>query len=201
MRSARTGAPGAIVAGGRRVTLLACALALVACAPAWADDPPPSAPSEAAQACPGADAPATADTFGQAPAVVLCLVNRERALEGLRPLRASGVLAAVAGRYGQLMVAGRFLGHVSPTGSGLYDRLAGTGYLRGDYLAGENIATGLNVDATPEGVVAAWMGSALHRRNILGPLFRAVGIGVVAGMPTRAAADGVTYVADFGRRT
>jgi uncharacterized protein YkwD len=183
------------------VTLLTCALALVACAPARADDPPAAPASEAAQACPGADAPATADTFAQATAVVLCLVNRERALRQLRPLRPSGTLAAVAGRYGQLMVAGRFLGHVSPTGSTLYDRLAGTGYLRGDYLAGENIATGLTADATPEGVVAAWMDSALHRRNILEPHFRAVGISVVAGMPTRETPDGVTYVADFGRRT
>ncbi|MEA2255681.1 MAG: hypothetical protein QOG35_1726 [Solirubrobacteraceae bacterium] len=201
MPSAKDGATGPIAGGRRRVTILACALALVACAPARADDAPLPAPSEAAQACAGADAPATADTFGQATAAVLCLVNRERALRGLRPLHASGVLAVVAARYGQVMVAGRFLGHVSPTGSTLYDRLAGTAYLGGDYLAGENIATGLSVDATPEGVVAAWMGSALHRRNILGPLFRAVGIGVVAGMPTQTGADGVTYVADFGRRT
>jgi uncharacterized protein YkwD len=59
---------------------------------------------------------------------------------------------------------------------------------------GENIATGF---ATPRQVVAAWMASAGHCRNILNPSFRLVGVGVDP-RPVRGWASGpATWTEDF----
>ena len=41
------------------------------------------------------------------------------------------------------------------------------------------------------------MRSAGHRRNILNPRFRVIGIGIVRGAPVDASA-GATYTTDFG---
>ncbi len=60
--------------------------------------------------------------------------------------------------------------------------------------AGENIATGF---ATPRAVVAAWMASAGHCRNILDPNFRLTGLGVDP-RPVRGWASGAaTWTEDF----
>jgi uncharacterized protein YkwD len=153
-----------------------------------------------AQACAGADTAVTAATADQLDGVVLCLINRERAARALRPLRASAELDAAAARYARQMVAQRFFDHVSPTGVSLRMRVARTGYLRGSFLIGEDIATGIGQDASPAGIVAAWMGSPPHRRNILQAAFRDAGLGIVPGLATGSDPDGATYVVDFGRR-
>lgn len=44
--------------------------------------------------------------------------------------------------------------------------------------AGENIAVGYK---TPEQVVAGWMNSEGHRKNILNPKFTAIGVGYLEG--------------------
>ncbi|HEX7299779.1 MAG TPA: CAP domain-containing protein [Solirubrobacteraceae bacterium] len=152
-----------------------------------------------ASACPGADLdPAPAAQPGAAAAVV-CLVNRERTTRKLPALRDSALLRAAAGRYARRMVSGGFFDHVSPTGSTLRVRLARVGYPGGAQCTlGENIATGSGQLGAPSAIVAAWMASPGHRRNILARDFRDVGIGVASGMP--GAGAGATYVADFGRR-
>jgi uncharacterized protein YkwD len=42
------------------------------------------------------------------------------------------------------------------------------------------------------------MDSPDHRRNILQPRFRTVGIGIVEGAPRAGVADAATYTTDFG---
>jgi uncharacterized protein YkwD len=42
------------------------------------------------------------------------------------------------------------------------------------------------------------MDSPLHRRNILQPEFRTIGIGIVDGAPVAGVADAATYTTDFG---
>jgi uncharacterized protein YkwD len=152
-----------------------------------------------ASPCPGADVAAAPSAQPGAGTAVVCLVNRERTKRKLPVLRASAPLGAAAGRYARLMVSDGFFDHVSPTGSTLRSRLAGAGYPgRGACTLGENIATASGKLGAPTEIVAAWMASPGHRRNILARDFREVGVGVASGMP--AAGDGATYVADFGRR-
>jgi uncharacterized protein YkwD len=189
----------------RRSTLLvAAAVALLAAAPAGAQGvPQPLSTADGlapAQACPGADALVTAATAAGLDGVALCLINRERAARGMRALRPSSLLDDAAGRYARQMVAQRFFDHVSPAGLSLRMRVARAGYLRGNFLIGEDIATGTGQDASPAGIVEAWMSSPPHRRNILEPAFRDAGLGIVPGLATGSAPDGATYVVDFGRR-
>jgi uncharacterized protein YkwD len=159
-----------------------------------------SAAPAVASACAGAQLGPSASAAPSAGATVTCLVNRERTKRQLPALRNSAPLRSAAGRYARLMVAGGFFDHVSPTGSTLRARIAGVGYLASStYALGEDIATGSGDLGTPKAIVAAWMASPGHRRNILAREFRDVGIGVAAGMP--GAADGATYVADFGRNS
>ncbi len=74
-------------------------------------------------------------------------------------------------------------------------RISSTGYAW--QTAGENIATGY---PTPRSVVAAWMASTEHCRNILDPAFRDVGTGE-ADAPVGAFASGpATWTQDFGLR-
>lgn len=137
-------------------------------------------------------------------AATLCLINQQRASRGLAPLTSSRQLAKAARRYSRLMVRKRFFGHISPGGSTLVSRVRkGTSYLRGanGWALGENIGWGSGALATPARTIKSWMSSSLHRRNILRPGFRHVGIGVASGAPrpTRGFAA-ATYTADFGRR-
>jgi uncharacterized protein YkwD len=155
--------------------------------------------SAVASPCPGADLAPGASAAPDAGTAIVCLVNRERTKRALAPLRESAPLRAAAGRYARRMVAGAFFDHVSPSGSTLRTRAQGAGYLDGGaYTLGEDIATGSGALGAPAAIVASWMGSPGHRRNILARAFRDVGVGVGVGVPGEGA--GATYVADFGRR-
>ncbi|MDQ3675703.1 MAG: CAP domain-containing protein [Actinomycetota bacterium] len=141
----------------------------------------------------------------QVRAATLCLINHERTRRGLAPLKSNRHLLKAAGRYSGLMVNERFFGHVSPGGSTLVNRVRkGTTYLRGArrWALGENLAWGSGKLATPSYTVKAWMNSPGHRRNMLTPGFRHIGIGVVTGAPvaTKVLAA-ATYTTDFGRRS
>jgi uncharacterized protein YkwD len=70
------------------------------------------------------------------------------------------------------MAARNYFSHESPEGEGPSDRAAAAGY---DGYRAENIATG---QSTADEVVAAWMNSPGHRRNILDCQSVAVGLGV-----------------------
>jgi uncharacterized protein YkwD len=192
----------------RLSTLLAAPAAVLAVAvPAGAQDvplpsvpalPSVSAPSVPAVAAPCADAalPPAASSRVRARAAVVCLLNRERAARGLRALRDRATLRDAAGRYARSMVVHDFFAHVSPGGSTLQRRAARAGYASG--TLGENIAAATGADASPQAIVAAWMASSGHRRNILDPDYRDVGVGVASGMPTTSIRPAATYVADFG---
>jgi uncharacterized protein YkwD len=164
-------------------------------------------PSGASAATPCADAgitPSKANT-GQVRDATLCLLNQERTSRGLAPLKSNRLLLKVARRYSQLMVAERFFAHVSPGGSTLVKRVRkGTRYLRGahSWALGENIAWGSGRFATPANTVRAWMISPGHRRNILTPRFRHIGIGIATGAPFAThGLPAATYTTDFGRRS
>jgi uncharacterized protein YkwD len=150
------------------------------------------APAHAA-ACAGADAEIAAASAGRARAAVRCLVNAERAAHGLPALRDDDTLAAVAQARSRLMVSSQRFDHDDAAG-GAAGRATAAGYAW-SYVA-ENIATG---QITPREVVAGWMASAGHCRNILSPRVADIGVGVAVG-GALPGVDGGTWTEVFGLR-
>ena len=168
----------------RIAALTASALSLIFAAPA-------------AAACDGADARPSSDNLAQARSAVVCLMNEERARRGVGPLDADARLDKAAKRHSTDMRKHRYFDHVSPAGRTDVHRARAAGYGRFRSL-GENLAWGTGVLATPRSIVRSWMDSAGHRRNILDPGFRDVGVGIALGAPVRGHSGGATYTADFG---
>jgi uncharacterized protein YkwD len=140
------------------------------------------------QGCPGANLNVRSGDLAKVRTAVICLVNRERSLRHLPPLRQSGALDRSAEGWARTMVREGTFSH----GNSFANRITHAGVSWSD--AGENIATGF---ATPREVVSAWMASAGHCRNILDPNFRLVGVGAVP-RPVRGFASGPsTWTEDF----
>ncbi len=102
------------------------------------------------------------------------LVNIERSRFGLDPLQIDSQLNQAAQVHSENMAYQDFFSHTGRDGSRASDRIRAAGYDKG--YTGENIAAG---QTTPEAVVAAWMGSAGHRENILRDGFDEIGVGYV----------------------
>jgi uncharacterized protein YkwD len=148
----------------------------------------PASRARLSQACPNADTPVTGASASALRAAVLCLINQERSARGLPNLRMSARLNHVAQRHTEAMVSTGYFGH----GAEFTLRFSAGGY---DWrAAGENIASGYT---TPRSVVAGWMASAGHCRNILSPTFRDAGTGVVGGAVAADMPPG-TWTEDFG---
>jgi len=132
-------------------------------------------------------------------ASTLCLINVERSARDLRPLRLDRRLSTAARRHSRDMVAKQYFAHDSRSGARFSARIARTGWMsgRGAWSVGENLGWGSGTLATPRAVVAAWMKSTGHRRNILSAKFRVIGIGIALRTPMGNAA-GATYTTDFG---
>jgi len=136
-------------------------------------------------------------------AATLCLVNRERAAHGERPLRPNARLRRAAQAHTVSMAFGDYFEHIGPRGQTPLTRIRHAGYIsssRIGYEVGENIAWGTLVLATPRAIVAAWMASPGHRANILDRHYRETGIGVSPHPPRSLAhgQPGAIYTQDFG---
>jgi uncharacterized protein YkwD len=127
----------------------------------------------------------------------LCLLNRERAQHGLRPLRLSKRLGRASLRHSRNMVRKHFFQH-----GNFVARILNARYVtrRQAWSLGENIAWGTGSLATPAQTVRAWMHSPGHRANILNRRFRDIGIGIVLGAPVivPVSSGAATYTTDFG---
>lgn len=117
---------------------------------------------------------------------VLNLVNQERAAAGLVPLMPHATLQRAARDHGREMFASGYLTHLSRDGRTPRDRVLALGVRV--TVIGENLAYAVDARAAHE----ALMASGPHRRNILLPEYRLVGVAVVDGGP-----DGVIVVEDF----
>jgi len=106
---------------------------------------------------------------------ILNWLNRAREAQQLPPLRAEVTIQNVARRYGHDLFANGYLSHVSRDGRTLQDRLAAGGLQ--PQIAGENLAYARTLSDAER---ALWQ-SEPHRRNILYPGFRAVGVAVIDG--------------------
>ncbi|WP_030972655.1 MULTISPECIES: CAP domain-containing protein [unclassified Streptomyces] len=129
----------------------------------------PGAPQTTAPpAAPATTAPASGDT-----ARVLTLVNNERSKAGCSPLTTNAKLTKAAQDHSKDMASHRNMSHTGSDGSSPGDRITRAGYSWSSY--GENVAYGYS---TPEKVMAAWMSSPGHKRNILDCSFKEIGIGL-----------------------
>lgn len=128
---------------------------------------------------------------------VLELLNDARERRGLRPLSQSTELARAAQRHASDMAARSYFAHESLDGRTFADRIRSAGYLSGfpgRWKLAENLAWATGDKASARPVVAAWMDSSGHRRNILDRTFRQIGFGLRKH-------DGRTvYVTEFGAR-
>lgn len=104
------------------------------------------------------------------------LVNVSRSEAGLEPLKENLTLAGFAGQKGKNMIEDNYFAHNSPTGKKPWQWIN-----RGEYdyvYAGENLA----MDFTSAEVVhSAFMKSPTHRKNILNPKYKEVGMAVING--------------------
>jgi len=150
--------------------------------------------------CPGGSASPIKASRGEITRATLCLVNSERAGQGLRPLRMNRRLSVAARGHSRDMVRRHYFEHTSPDGSTVVERIRATGYLNSAHrwLVGENIGWGERSNGTARGIVQAWMHSPPHREAILTPSFRDAGIGVVKGAPTPATSGCATFTLDLG---
>jgi uncharacterized protein YkwD len=104
------------------------------------------------------------------------------------PLRHDPALRCAARLHSKDMHDRDFFAHDSPDGTTPWARMEAAGYAWS--RAGENIAWGYR---TPAAVVAGWLASPGHCRNILAAGFRDLGVGYYEG-----ASGGPWWTQDFG---
>jgi len=125
---------------------------------------------------------------------VLEYTNQICEQQGCGPLRLDSALVEAAGKQASDMVRRHHMDHTNPDGQDPGDRMAAAGYRGSGW--GENIAAGYD---SAQKVVAAWMNSDGHRKNILNCRFTSIGIGYDAGQVRPDWGPG-SWVQDFGRR-
>lgn len=97
---------------------------------------------------------------------LLRLINQERTARGLSPLTMMASVERFSERHAATMARADAIFH---------NRRLSTGFPVGWSRLGENVGYGLDLD----GIHRAFMGSAIHRTQILDPSFTHLGIGVV----------------------
>ncbi|HEX2923829.1 MAG TPA: CAP domain-containing protein [Chloroflexota bacterium] len=126
---------------------------------------------------------------------VVELTNQERMKAGLLPLKWNDSLASAASGYAQDLAARNYFAHNSPEGSTPVERARQAGYEAygwGGLYEGENLARGFS---TAEGAMRGWMNSEGHRKNLLNPNYREIGVGVAA-----ASNGALVWAQEFGSR-
>jgi uncharacterized protein YkwD len=173
------------------------ALVLVALAVVGALAHPPGA---RAASCARAHALPGQASRTQLARAIVCVSNAKRRDHGLRQLRVDSRLSTAARRHSLDMVRRGYFAHTGPSGDTFVQRIRAAGYLASArrWLVGENLGWGWGASASPGAIVKAWMRSPEHRRILLRPDYREVGVGVALGGPRPRAASEATFTADFG---
>jgi len=118
-------------------------------------------------------------------------VNATRAEHDLIPLRRDPELDRVARAHASDMARQGYLSHENRSGANPLDRLF-RGGLQGFTLAAENV--GRTNEAPPNHhILASWLASEVHRRNLLAAAFNATGLGI-ASAPGGALVYAQVYV-------
>ena len=131
-------------------------------------------------------------------AATLCLINARRARESLPPLTENAMLQRAAELHSLDMAARDFFEHKNPDGVHPDARIVRQGYP--PILVGENLAWGETEKSAPAAIVELWMQSPGHRRNILEPGYREIGIGMAydAPEPQEQLKQAAIYTTTFG---
>jgi len=179
--------------------------ALLAVAMALTAGPIDTAPAlgSAAKSCAGANLPPSPADGPAIEAATVCLIDQVRAAYHLRPLRSNRYLQLVAGAQVSAMVHWNYFADVRPTGETPLLLIARTPYsAHARISAAQNLGWATAGDATPLGMVTAWMSSPPHRQIILTGAFRDVGVGVTAALPSALGqgSEGAIYAVEFGAR-
>lgn len=135
---------------------------------------------------------------------VLTAINRYRELHHLHPLRLSAELDRSAGEHSDEMGADGYFAHDSDDGAAFWRRIEQYYPSRDDryWSVGENLLWS-SPSTDPQAALQLWMNSPEHRRNILTPRWRQIGVSAV-----HLASAGGTYnglpvtiiTTDFGVR-
>ena len=135
---------------------------------------------------------------------LLRLVNAQRRARGLRPLRRSRRLAAAADAHSRTLARRGLFAHRLPGGPTIARRLRGfypsSGFRR--WSVSENLVA-MSPMLTAREALALWLRSPGHRRNLMLPRWREIGVGAVhaTAAPGIWGGSDVTIVtADFGVR-
>ncbi|MBX9398236.1 CAP domain-containing protein [Streptomyces sp. TRM72054] len=157
-------------------------------APAAPQTPAPDAPAAPPSSAPATTSPSTSDASASASSAVqrvVTLVNSERGKAGCAPVKLNAQLTKAAQDHSADMASRRTMSHTGSDGSNPGDRITKAGYAWRTY--GENVAYGYS---SPEQVMAGWMSSPGHKRNILNCAFKEIGVGL--------AQPGNYWTQDFG---
>jgi uncharacterized protein YkwD len=126
----------------------------------------------------------------------LCLLNAVRRQHRLRRFHRNRKLRKAARFHTSFMIRRKFFAHQCPGEPSLATRFRRVRYRGG---GGENIGIGSGTPyATPRSMLEAWMGSPVHRANILERRFHTIGIAVVPQKPLAPQTPGATYTTEFG---
>jgi uncharacterized protein YkwD len=161
---------------GRTGAALAAALVIVLAASSAAGA---GAPAERGGGCANATNPATQTSTGELAIAIGCLVNEERGDRGRRAYRGDRRLEKAAKKHNDKMVSANCFSHKCPGEPDLEGRIRNTGYLSGARKFG--FAEDIGCAQTAEEMVAHWMDSRLHRRNILSREYKEIGVAASHG--------------------
>jgi uncharacterized protein YkwD len=181
----------------RRVAAVFALLALVSAGSAVGSNPP-GADSRSVEAS------TRVGSVSSLEGSVVAAINVVRRQDGLRPLRLNRVLAVAARSHSVSMAEHGYFSHTSLDGAPFWARIKPV------YppLPGRNWSTGENMvwqspELTAAQVVDLWLRSPAHRKNLLAPSWREVGVGAVRALAAPGVFDGLdvtVLTADFGTR-
>jgi uncharacterized protein YkwD len=151
--------------------------------------------------CPNADLVPDAGNVDLIRGALDCLHDQVRSKKRLGTLASNAALDEAAAAHTDDMVARQYFDHDSPEGGTFDQRILAAGYARRNdgWSLGENLIWASGDLATPASLMSSWMASEGHRRNILNPRYRELGLAVRLGTPT-GDTGGVTVSAEFGVR-
>jgi uncharacterized protein YkwD len=152
-------------------------------------------------------APASAARVSELPDLevqVLDAVNQLRRSHGLSALRLSPALSQAALGHSQSMAKRGFFGHKGYDGSAFWQRIKPTYRPRPTayWGVGENLIWAAP-QLSAQDAIDDWMASPPHRKNLLTPAWREVGLGAVRALAAPGVygnLDVTILTADFGAR-
>jgi uncharacterized protein YkwD len=150
--------------------------------------------------CPNADLMPDAGNLDLIRGALDCLHDQVRSKRKLGTLAANAALDAAAAEHTDDMIARSYFDHDTPEGGTFDERILAAGYARRNdgWSLAENLIWASGDLATPAALMRSWMDSEGHRKNILNPRYRELGLAVRFGTPEGE--PGVTVSAEFGVR-